>query len=419
MQFNFKNWSGFFKKTDLTDEEIFEIDESKNAKNNSMLQKKSNLKKWIFILLGLISCVVTLKIVKVSSQSKQKPQEYNKENMAIKTAQESIETEKGWLLNLQGGLKDEGETRVKQVQSLETQIAELKKEVENSEKTITNVLSDKLKSLESQLQNLQIETAQIKKNNAIAASKVKDFAEVSVKKIESTTSSLSQDISWYIPASTYVAGNLLNGIAASTAITAQSDPTPVIIRLTDLASLPGNFTRDLKDCRVLASCVGDLSSERVNIRLEKLTCVDRTTKKAIETIISGFVVGSDGIAGIKGRVVSMDGKFLQHAAVGGLLGGISSMLQHNRHGQKDQVNINLGNKEVNDSGGDYFKRFVDGTSTKVSAISDNLMEYYIKKAESIQPVIEVPSGAKVEIVFLQGVFFGSKNVKSVIEKERQ
>lgn len=80
-----------------------------------------------------------------------------------------------------------------------------------------------------------------------------------------------------LPAGTFARGVLLGGVDASTATNAPSDPRPVLIRITDPGTLPRKFKSDLKDCHILASCYGDLSSERVYMRLEKLTSTERRT----------------------------------------------------------------------------------------------------------------------------------------------
>ena len=60
-------------------------------------------------------------------------------------------------------------------------------------------------------------------------------------------------------------------------MTAASDPRPMLLRLIDPGTLPRRFQSDLKDCHCTASAYGDLSSERVYARLEKLTCIERTS----------------------------------------------------------------------------------------------------------------------------------------------
>ena len=419
----FRNWHAafkqFFKQQEAQNEEILSVDSAKNVEDNSVLNKNANSKKLLLLLLGVVGLALVSQVIKTLKQPRQKSQTAQA-NHSIQTVQEAIDGSKSWQEFLENELREEKNKRVEREQAVEAKFAQIEQASQNSEKAIAATLEAQLQNLKAELTQLRSENEQVRRNVANAnESKAKAFGVVSVQKVDATANSTQQDVSWYIPAATYVKGALLHGVATSTAVTAQSDPTPVIIRLTDSASLPGDFSRDVTDCRVLASCFGDLSSERVNMRLEKLSCVDRTSRKAIETSVSGFVVGSDGIVGIKGRVVSMDAKYLNYATLGGVLSGVTSMINTNSNSSSKGININLGDQAASEAGSSHLNNFARGAADRVGATSQNLMEYYIKKAESIQPVIEVPAGVKVDIVFTQGGFLGSKNIKNVIEKERR
>ena len=56
---------------------------------------------------------------------------------------------------------------------------------------------------------------------------------------------------------------LLGGVDASTSLTSSADPRPLMIRLIDYGVLPRKIRSDVKDCHIIASGYGDLSSERV------------------------------------------------------------------------------------------------------------------------------------------------------------
>ena len=91
-----------------------------------------------------------------------------------------------------------------------------------------------------------------------------------------------------IPAGSFAKAVILSGVDASTALTASVDPRPMLIRLVDHGTLPRRFRSDLQDCHIVASGYGDLSSERVFARLEKLTCIERVSGEIIETEVAGY-----------------------------------------------------------------------------------------------------------------------------------
>ncbi|HUX80188.1 MAG TPA: TraB/VirB10 family protein, partial [Alphaproteobacteria bacterium] len=125
-----------------------------------------------------------------------------------------------------------------------------------------------------------------------------------------------------LPAGTFAKAILLGGVDASTSVSSPSDPRPVLLRVTDHGNLPRKFKSDLKACHILASCYGDLSSERVYMRLEKLTCTERLTGEISETQVSGYVVGEDGRAGLRGIVVDKAGPLIRNSLIGGFFSGM-------------------------------------------------------------------------------------------------
>ena len=62
--------------------------------------------------------------------------------------------------------------------------------------------------------------------------------------------------------------------------------------------------------------------------------------------------------------------------------------------------------------------FTSGMAAGASSALDRLSQYYIDRAEQLQPVIQIAAGQVVDIVFTEGTFIGSQNVKSEIEKTR-
>lgn len=216
-----------------------------------------------------------------------------------------------------------------------------------------------------------------------------------------------------IPAGAFAKTILLSGLDASSAMTASSDPRPMLLRLIDPGTLPRRFQSDLKDCHCTASAYGDLSSERVYARLEKLTCIERISGEIIETQVAGYIAGSDGKAGIRGIVASKDGQFLGRSLVGGIFAGLSNVA--NPQNRQVQGNPFAPNQVSPPNIGDIFTA---GMTSGVSTALDRLSQYYIDRAEQLQPVIQVAAGQVVDIVFTEGTFIGSQNVKEHIEGQR-
>jgi len=217
-----------------------------------------------------------------------------------------------------------------------------------------------------------------------------------------------------IPAGAFAKATLLGGVDASTSITAQSDPRPVLLRVTDKGNLPRRFKSDLKACHVLASSYGDLSSERVYMRLEKLTCTERETGEISETEVSGYIVGEDGRAGVRGVVADRAGPMIRNSLLGGFLSGMSGFF-----GSQNQKSVFPVSPFGQTNALSAQQMLSGGASNGASTALDKYAEFFIKRAEQLQPVLQVAAGRSVDIVFTQGTTFGETSVKKSLSKIRE
>lgn len=226
-----------------------------------------------------------------------------------------------------------------------------------------------------------------------------------------------QTVDTTIPAGSFARTVLLSGLDASSAMNASSDPRPMLLRIIDPGTLPRRFQSDLKDCHCTASAYGDLSSERVYARLEKLTCIERKTGQILETQVAGYITGSDGKAGIRGIVASKDGQFLVRSLMGGMFAGLSNVA--NPQNRQSMVSpFAPGSAQV--SPPNMGEMFTSGMATGVTTALDRLSQYYIDRAEQLQPVIQIAAGQVVDIVFTEGAPLGGaviSNQSSVIRKK--
>jgi hypothetical protein len=209
-----------------------------------------------------------------------------------------------------------------------------------------------------------------------------------------------------IPAGAFAKAILLGGVDASASIQASSDPRPALLRLTDPGTLPRKFHADLKGCHVLAACYGDISSERVFMRLEKLTCTERKTGEIWEVKVQGYVAGEDGRTGVRGTVVDRAGESMRSAMIGGFLGGIGEFLSQSQNAVTFSPVAGLAQTgsltQANPMGmKDMMKH---GAGKGAQNALDKYADFYIKRAEQVQPVIQVAAGRQVDIVLTEGVF---------------
>ncbi len=216
-----------------------------------------------------------------------------------------------------------------------------------------------------------------------------------------------------IPAGSFVEAVLLSGVDATAAVSAGANPRPVLLRLTDLTVLPRKFRTDLVDCHCTASSWGELSSERVHARIVKLSCVERDTGEILEVPAEGYIAGSDGIEGIRGIIVSKDGQFLTRSLWGGVFAGIGSSLSPANRAAQGGPFLSIGAPQKTTTGDMFKSGFGESANNSLNKLSD----YYIQRAEQIQPVIQVPAGQKVDLVFTEGVAIDKTLIRKKIAEK--
>jgi conjugal transfer pilus assembly protein TraB len=209
-----------------------------------------------------------------------------------------------------------------------------------------------------------------------------------------TTAGETRTVSTFLPVS-FTRGTLLGGLDAPTGGQSQSNPHPVLIRLSDNSVLPNRFRGEYRDCFVIAAGYGDISSERAYLRTENLSCV-RADGAALEVKIQGSVYGEDGKVGMRGRLVTKQGQMLANALLAGVVSGIGSGLATSSTTYSTSALGTIASA----SGADAYRA---GLGTGVGKALDRLAQYYIKLAENTFPVIEVDAGREIDVVITKGV----------------
>ncbi len=198
----------------------------------------------------------------------------------------------------------------------------------------------------------------------------------------------------YLPSGSFVRAVLLAGLNAPTGGQAQSNPHPVLLRLIDHAQLPNQFRLKAKDCLIVGSGYGDLSSERAYIRTESLACIS-PGGEALELPIKGYVAGEDGKAGVMGRLITKQGQVLANALIAGIGSGLGQVFQQSA----STTSVSPLGSTSSVKQGEEFKA---GISSGVGKAMDRLAQYYIALAEKLYPVVEVDAGRMVDVVITKG-----------------
>ena len=209
-----------------------------------------------------------------------------------------------------------------------------------------------------------------------------------------------------LPAGSLLSGQLITGLDVPTGQGARREPYPILIRIKASAILPNRYRTNVRECFVLASGYGDLSSERAYLRSETLSCIFKHNNKeqVIERPLEGYIAGKDGKAGLRGRLVSKQGQVMAKAAMAGFLSGVSEAFDikpvpvfsvvPNQNGQiQSPFQSGLNGSEALQSS------LIKGSNKALEKLAD----FYLKLADQMVPVIEISAERNVDLILTRGL----------------
>ena len=218
----------------------------------------------------------------------------------------------------------------------------------------------------------------------------------------------------FIFAGTYARTVLVGTVVASASIGASANPEPVLLRINDFGNSPNNIKSFLKDAMIIGAAYGDLSSESVVIRLERIVKIDKRTGVGIDIPVKGYVAAENGSSKIRGTVIDRAGVVARNAAVAGFMSGMANYLSANNQQQGITFEPNSGLAQFSPQAGT--KMLQQGASKGIGNAVEKYADFIIKRAEQMQPVIVIDGGRKLTIVFTESVKASAVHMKFVRRK---
>ena len=207
----------------------------------------------------------------------------------------------------------------------------------------------------------------------------------------------------YLPPNSIATARVVVGVDATTNTKSQTDPLPVVLRITGPARsvyVAGKLLKtNLSGCMVNGAAMADLSSEKVYVKLQRMTCPQPGGRVAVSDV-KGFIAFG-GKTGVRGRVVNRSGNLVGQAFLAGVLGGFGRGFSTNSQAFLTAPSINTSGQPTTLSPSSIVQ---GGLGQGVAQSADTVSKYLIERAEQYQPVVEMPTGLDVEVVFLDGVF---------------
>ena len=335
-----------------------------------------------------------------------------KEKIKLSSMKYGAKGEDRWLNRSEdelAGLKKSINVRIKQEEELQKRINELEGIITKvDEHKTSNISDDRFKALETEIASIKAAATKKSEVNSRGAKRI--IAHKMGFKGSKPRAGSGYNTSGFLPIGSHAKAIVISGADASVGVYAQSDPDPVLFKITDFAQSAAHgktkevLKTDLRGCVVIGEAFGNLSSERVSVRLKHMTCnFLEGGNIAHQLDIKGFATGV-GRSGLRGEVVSREGDLIIKSAVAGAISGIGGGISER---YKNPTSI-LGT-------GDYpeTKNILrSGIGGGVQSSTDKISDYMLKRAEQYQPVIMLPAGTEAELVFLEGVYLdGSGNKK--------
>ena len=221
-------------------------------------------------------------------------------------------------------------------------------------------------------------------------------AEPEDKKKDATAGSV------YLPPS-FMEATLLSGLDAPTTSEAKGNPVPVLLRVKTPAVLPNSVKANLKGCFVIADGKGNLATERAELLLVSLSCLDRKGQAVVDQKVKGFVVDEDGKIGLRGRVVAKMGSMIARSMLAGFFGGAGDAIK----ASATTLAVSpLGTTQTVDPK----DIAMSGAGSGLSSGFKEIQKFYMELAKQTMPVIEVGATKPVTLVISEGITLEIKKI---------
>lgn len=209
----------------------------------------------------------------------------------------------------------------------------------------------------------------------------------------------------YLPAGSIMSGALITGIDAPTGNGARKDPFPVLLRVKKEAVLPNRFRADIRECFLIASAFGDLSSERAYMRAETISCV-REDGAVIESGLDAYASGEDGKAGVRGRLISKQGAILARSLMAGFMQGVAEAFNVR---SVPSINVTGVGEDADETISPVYQQAFNAEAMQGAAVGgagralERIADFYLEMAENLYPVIEVDAAREIDFIVKKGV----------------
>jgi conjugal transfer pilus assembly protein TraB len=195
-----------------------------------------------------------------------------------------------------------------------------------------------------------------------------------------------------LPAGSFVRARVVSGVEANTL-----EPFPILLHLEHAFTGPNKTKVDLSNCFVIAKARANLSTERVIMETDTLSCV-RENGEHFKTAARGFTAGDDSTFGSTGTFISKQGQVLLAAVLANIAknaGEAVALAQQST----TVLGVDKAASATNVTGSKA--AFVGGKSMVDAA--GTVAQWYLDYAKQLIPSIGIGSGQTVHVVMLDTI----------------
>jgi conjugal transfer pilus assembly protein TraB len=195
-----------------------------------------------------------------------------------------------------------------------------------------------------------------------------------------------------LPAGSFVKARIVSGVEANTL-----EPYPVLLQLEYAFTGPNKTKVDLSNCFMIAKARANLSTERVIMETDTLSCV-RQNGEHFKSSAKGYTAGEDSTFGSTGVFISKQGQVMLAAVLASIAKNAGEAVAAAQQTttvagfDRAQTATNVtGNKPA----------FIAGRATIDGAAM--IAQWYLDYAKQLVPSIGIGSGQTVHVVMLETI----------------
>ncbi len=198
----------------------------------------------------------------------------------------------------------------------------------------------------------------------------------------------------YLPLGSFAKGTLLTGAYAPTD---ETNPLPILISIDEAFYGPSRSRIPLKGCLAIGKAVGDINSARAIIQIMNISYV-MPDGRVFETEGDlGYVVDTEGILGVPGKIVRKSGRVLTGAFATGFLSGAATGLAAGETTTFITPETGVATQIIT---GDFLKA---AGYKGLAQAAERMSDYYARELEKITTAIRIDTGQKINLVMQKGV----------------